>query len=152
MSKAARAPAARRTLRTGGWRKSIFVADDEATAKAYATDPDGPYVGYYRSLYTKLKTNGRLDLFKTHRDQPDDEVTLESICDRLIIHGTPVQRRRQAARLRGRGRAFRHAALCGQGLEGSRSRTSFDDPDGREGAAPGRDWTGTARRRRMTAA
>jgi alkanesulfonate monooxygenase SsuD/methylene tetrahydromethanopterin reductase-like flavin-dependent oxidoreductase (luciferase family) len=73
------------------WRvaKSIFVADDEATAKAYATDPDGPYVGYYRSLYTKLKKNGRIGLFKTHRDQPDDEVTLEFVCDRLIIHGTP---------------------------------------------------------------
>ena len=73
------------------WRvaKSIFVADDEATAKAYATDPNGPYVGYYRSLYTKLKKNGRIELFKTHRDQPDDEVTLEFVCDRLIIHGTP---------------------------------------------------------------
>ena len=73
------------------WRvaKSIFVADDAATAKAYATDPDGPYVGYYRSLYTKLKKNGRLELFKTHREQPDDEVTLEAICDRLIICGTP---------------------------------------------------------------
>jgi alkanesulfonate monooxygenase SsuD/methylene tetrahydromethanopterin reductase-like flavin-dependent oxidoreductase (luciferase family) len=73
------------------WRvaKSIFVADDEATAKAYATDPNGPYVGYYRSLYTKLKKNGRIGLFKIHRDQPDDEVTLEFVCDRLIIHGTP---------------------------------------------------------------
>jgi len=73
------------------WRvaKSIFVANDETTAKAYATDPDGPYVGYYRSLYTKLKKNGRLELFKTHREQPDDEVTLEAICDRLIVYGTP---------------------------------------------------------------
>lgn len=73
------------------WRvaKSIFVADDAATAKAYATDPDGPYVYYYRSLFTKLKKNGRLELFKTARDQPDDEVTLDMICDRLIIHGTP---------------------------------------------------------------
>ena len=73
------------------WRvaKSIFVADDESTAKTYATDPGGPYVGYYRSLYTKLKKNGRLELFKTHREQPDDEVTLQSICDRLIICGTP---------------------------------------------------------------
>jgi len=73
------------------WRvaKSIFVANDETTAKAYATDPDGPYVGYYRSLYTKLKKNGRLELFKTHREQPDDEVTLEGICDRLIVYGTP---------------------------------------------------------------
>jgi len=73
------------------WRvaKSVFVAKDAATAKAYATDPDGPYVYYYRSLFTKLKKNGRIELFKTHRDQPDDEVTLEAICDRLIIHGTP---------------------------------------------------------------
>src|SRR5438309_5073142 len=73
------------------WRvaKSVFVAKDAATAKAYATDPDGPYVYYYRSLFTKLKMNGRIELFKTRRDQPDDEVTLEMICDRLIIYGTP---------------------------------------------------------------
>ena len=73
------------------WRvaKSVFVADDASTAKAYATDPNGPYVYYYRSLFTKLKKSGRIELFKTGRDQPDDEVTLETICDRLIIHGTP---------------------------------------------------------------
>ena len=73
------------------WRvaKSIFVANDSATAKAYATDPDGPYVGYYRSLFTKLKRNGRIELFKTRRDQPDEEVTLEAICEKLIIYGTP---------------------------------------------------------------
>jgi len=73
------------------WRvaKSVFVAEDAATAKAYATDPNGPYVNYYRSLFTKLKKNGRIELFKTYRDQPDDEVTLDMICDKLIIYGTP---------------------------------------------------------------
>jgi alkanesulfonate monooxygenase SsuD/methylene tetrahydromethanopterin reductase-like flavin-dependent oxidoreductase (luciferase family) len=73
------------------WRvaKSIFVADDAAIAKAYATDPNGPYVGYYRSLYTKLKKNGRIGLFKTHKEQPDDEVTLEGVCEKLVIYGTP---------------------------------------------------------------
>src|ERR1700712_1593044 len=73
------------------WRvaKSIFVAKDAATAKAYATDPNGPYVYYYRSLFTKLKRNGRIELFKTRRDQPDDEVTLDMVCDKLIICGTP---------------------------------------------------------------
>jgi alkanesulfonate monooxygenase SsuD/methylene tetrahydromethanopterin reductase-like flavin-dependent oxidoreductase (luciferase family) len=80
-----------RAADAGNWRvaKSVFVARDAAKAKAYATDPDGPYVNYYRSLYTKLKKNGRIELFKTRRDQPDDEVTLEMICDRLIIYGTP---------------------------------------------------------------
>src|ERR1700736_6316902 len=73
------------------WRvaKSIFVAKDAATAKAYATDPNGPYVYYYHQLFTKLKRSGRLELFKTRRDQPDEEVTLGSICNSLIIHGTP---------------------------------------------------------------
>jgi alkanesulfonate monooxygenase SsuD/methylene tetrahydromethanopterin reductase-like flavin-dependent oxidoreductase (luciferase family) len=73
------------------WRvaRSIFVAADERTAKAYATDPNGPYRYYYSQLYTKLKKNGRIELFKTRRDQPDDEVTLDSICDQLITYGTP---------------------------------------------------------------
>jgi alkanesulfonate monooxygenase SsuD/methylene tetrahydromethanopterin reductase-like flavin-dependent oxidoreductase (luciferase family) len=73
------------------WRvaKSIFVADDDKTAQAYATDPDSPYRYYYRSLFTKLKKNGRIELFKTRRDMPDDEVTLDMVCDKLIIHGSP---------------------------------------------------------------
>lgn len=73
------------------WRvaRSIFVADDENTARAYATDPNGPYHYYYSQLFTKLKRNGRIELFKTRRDQPDDEVTLESVCDQLITYGTP---------------------------------------------------------------
>lgn len=73
------------------WRvaKSIFVAEDAATARAYATDPNGPYVSYYRSLFTKLTRGGRVDLFKLRRDQPDHEVTLEQVCDELIIYGTP---------------------------------------------------------------
>jgi alkanesulfonate monooxygenase SsuD/methylene tetrahydromethanopterin reductase-like flavin-dependent oxidoreductase (luciferase family) len=73
------------------WRvaKSICVADDDKTAKAYATDPNGPYHFYYSQLYTKLKKNGRIELFKSRRDQPDDEVTLDYVLDQLIIHGSP---------------------------------------------------------------
>jgi alkanesulfonate monooxygenase SsuD/methylene tetrahydromethanopterin reductase-like flavin-dependent oxidoreductase (luciferase family) len=80
-----------RPAEPANWRvaKSVFVAADDRTAKAYATDPDGPYHFYYRSLFTKLKKNGRIGLFKTRRDMPDDEVTLDMICDKLIIHGSP---------------------------------------------------------------
>ena len=70
-------------------RAEAMPPQDAATAKAYATHPNGPYAYYYRSLFTKLKRNGRIELFKTRRDQPDDEVTLESICDKLVIYGTP---------------------------------------------------------------
>src|ERR687898_3557549 len=43
------------------WRvaKSVFVADDAATARDYARGPDSPYVFYYRQLLTKLVKNGR---------------------------------------------------------------------------------------------
>src|SRR5918911_3350721 len=73
------------------WRvaKSIFVADDDKTAEAYAMGPDSPYRYYYNSLVTKLKKNGRAELFKTSRDMPDEAVTTDMVCDELIIHGSP---------------------------------------------------------------
>lgn len=80
-----------REVSTANWRvaKSVFVAEDLATAREYALGPDSPYVYYYSQLLTKMRKHNRLELFKAYRDQPDDEVTLEDICDRLIIWGTP---------------------------------------------------------------
>jgi alkanesulfonate monooxygenase SsuD/methylene tetrahydromethanopterin reductase-like flavin-dependent oxidoreductase (luciferase family) len=73
------------------WRvaKSIFVAADMATARAYATGPGSPYVHYYKSLVTKLKKNGRANLFKDDPAMSDDDVTLDYVLDRLVIWGTP---------------------------------------------------------------
>ena len=73
------------------WRiaKSIFVADDDATARDYATGENSPYRYYYSQLLTKLVKNGRAELFKSHRDQPDSEITLDYVCDKLVIHGSP---------------------------------------------------------------
>ena len=72
------------------WRvaKSVFVADDAGTAKEYATGPQSPYRQYYHSLFTKLKKNGRIGLFKSSQDMPDEDVTLDMVCDKLIIAGT----------------------------------------------------------------
>ncbi|MDZ5696637.1 LLM class flavin-dependent oxidoreductase [Chelativorans sp. M5D2P16] len=73
------------------WRvaKSVFVADDPAVARDYATRPDSPYVYYYRQLLTKMKAGGRANLFKEDQDMPDDAVTLDHVVDRLVIFGTP---------------------------------------------------------------
>jgi len=73
------------------WRvaKSIFVCEDEATAKAYVSDPNGPYRYYYSQLYTKLKRGNRHVAFKTRADQPDEEVTLDAIVDKLVFWGSP---------------------------------------------------------------
>jgi alkanesulfonate monooxygenase SsuD/methylene tetrahydromethanopterin reductase-like flavin-dependent oxidoreductase (luciferase family) len=73
------------------WRvaKSVFVADDAATARAYARDPDSPYVFYYSQLLKKLMKGGRANLFKEDQAMPDEAVTLDYVLDRLVIHGTP---------------------------------------------------------------
>ncbi len=73
------------------WRvaKSVFVADDDKTAREYAMHAASPYRQYYASLATKLVKNGRAELFKTSRDMPDKDVTLDFICEHLIIHGSP---------------------------------------------------------------
>ncbi len=36
-----------------------------------------------------MKRGGRVELFKTRRDQPEAEVTLDSVCDELVIYGSP---------------------------------------------------------------
>lgn len=76
---------------TGDWRvaRSIFVADDLAKAREYALGPDSPYRFYYNQLLTKLKKNGRVVLFKSDPDMPDDAVTLDSVMEQLVIWGTP---------------------------------------------------------------
>ncbi|MEZ5657177.1 MAG: LLM class flavin-dependent oxidoreductase [Burkholderiaceae bacterium] len=73
------------------WRvaKSIFVADDMATAERYAKGPDSPYRFYYSQLVTKMRKHNRMNLFKPDQNMPDDAVTLDDVCDQLIIWGTP---------------------------------------------------------------
>ena len=71
------------------WRvaKSIFVADDRDVAERYATEAGGPYHFYFQSLFTKLLRAGRANLFKTERDQPDEDLNVETIVDQLVIRG-----------------------------------------------------------------
>jgi alkanesulfonate monooxygenase SsuD/methylene tetrahydromethanopterin reductase-like flavin-dependent oxidoreductase (luciferase family) len=80
------------SARTEDWRvaRTVFVADDKAVAEQYGrTDARSPYRFYYSKMLTKMRKIGRLELFKTHRDQPDDEVTLAGVVDQLVITGTP---------------------------------------------------------------
>ena len=73
------------------WRvaKSIFVADDEATAKRYALEEGGPYHFYFKQLVRKLVTGGgRSNLFKTDQNMPDSELTPDYVTKRLVLAGT----------------------------------------------------------------
>jgi len=73
------------------WRvaKSIFVADDEATARRYGLSPEGPYHFYFKQLVRKLVGfGGRSNLFKLDQSQPDSEITPDYVTNKLVIAGT----------------------------------------------------------------
>ncbi len=80
-----------KTADPSDWRlaRTIFVADDDKTAAAYGrNDPASPYRFYYEQLLNKLKKGGRHVVFKESMDQPDEELTMDFILDRLVIHGS----------------------------------------------------------------
>lgn len=73
------------------WRvcKSIFVADDEETARRYAKSADGPYGFYFWNLLTKRRSStGNVDIYKHDLTLPDAAITIEYMLDRLVIAGT----------------------------------------------------------------
>jgi alkanesulfonate monooxygenase SsuD/methylene tetrahydromethanopterin reductase-like flavin-dependent oxidoreductase (luciferase family) len=75
----------------GGWRvaRSIFVADDETTARRYAHRGDGAHGFYFRVMRAKLASAGALDVMRDRPGQPDSELVLERCLERLVIAGTP---------------------------------------------------------------
>src|SRR5471032_2348032 len=73
------------------WRvaRTIFVADDEATALRYGReDANSPYRFYFEQMRVKMKRGNRLYVFKSHKEQPDDEITHDFVMDHCVIHGT----------------------------------------------------------------
>ena len=82
-----------RTATPAQWRvaRSIFVADSAEVARHYAKSASGPYGHYYRSLMRKLIGNGRPELFKTDRNQPDADITLDYVLESLVLCGTPQE-------------------------------------------------------------
>src|SRR5262249_33111875 len=65
------------------WRvcKSVFVADDDGTARRYAKDVKGPYGFYYWNLRTKRGSHGNLDIFKHDLKLSDADVSIGYLLD-----------------------------------------------------------------------
>ena len=73
------------------WRvaRTIFVADDDKTAERYGRSGAGnPYEFYWSQMLFKMKRGKRAYVFKSHKDQPDDEITLDYVLDNCVIHGS----------------------------------------------------------------
>ncbi len=73
------------------WRvaRTIFVADDEATALRYGReDANSPYRFYFEQMRAKMKRGNRLYVFKSHKEQPDEEITHDFVMNHCVFHGT----------------------------------------------------------------
>jgi alkanesulfonate monooxygenase SsuD/methylene tetrahydromethanopterin reductase-like flavin-dependent oxidoreductase (luciferase family) len=73
------------------WRvaRALFVADDDKTAARYGrTDAASPYVFYYEQMLAKMKRGKRLYVFKSHKDQPDEEITFDHVMNNCVIYGS----------------------------------------------------------------
>ncbi|MFZ9679083.1 MAG: LLM class flavin-dependent oxidoreductase [Quisquiliibacterium sp.] len=76
------------------WRiaRTVFVADDDATARRYGKDDaNSPYRYYYRQMLTKMMLSKRHVIFKRHADEDDSALTLERVLDDLVLCGTVDQ-------------------------------------------------------------
>ena len=73
------------------WRvaRTIFVADDDKTARAYGRDDaNSPYRFYFEQMRAKMKRGNRLYVFKSHKEQADEEITHDFVMDHCVTFGT----------------------------------------------------------------
>ena len=73
------------------WRvaRTIFVADDDTTARRYGyEDAKSPYRHYFGNMRAKMMRGNRLYVFKSHKEQPDDEITLDWVMDNCVTYGS----------------------------------------------------------------
>jgi alkanesulfonate monooxygenase SsuD/methylene tetrahydromethanopterin reductase-like flavin-dependent oxidoreductase (luciferase family) len=77
--------------RASDWRiaRTIFVADDDKTARRYGReDAASPYRFYWEKLRANMLRAGRHVIFKTHEQEDDSAVTVDRLLDQLVLCGT----------------------------------------------------------------
>ena len=73
------------------WRvaRAVFVHDDDKVAARYGCHDEGsPYRFYYSQMRAKMERGRRLYVFKSCKDQPDEEITLDYVMQHCVIHGS----------------------------------------------------------------
>src|SRR6266567_8186121 len=76
--------------RTDDWRvaRTVCVLDDDKAAARYGRyDEKSPYRFYYEQMRAKMKRGNRLYVFKSYKEQPDEEITHDYVMDHCVIHG-----------------------------------------------------------------
>jgi alkanesulfonate monooxygenase SsuD/methylene tetrahydromethanopterin reductase-like flavin-dependent oxidoreductase (luciferase family) len=73
------------------WRvaRTIFVADDDKVAARYGRDDaTSPYRHYFGNMRAKMMRGNRLYVFKSRKEQPDDEITLDYVTENCVTCGS----------------------------------------------------------------
>jgi alkanesulfonate monooxygenase SsuD/methylene tetrahydromethanopterin reductase-like flavin-dependent oxidoreductase (luciferase family) len=73
------------------WRvaRAVFVHDDDKVAARYGRyDAKSPYGFYYQQMRAKMKRGNRLYVFKSYKEQPDEEITHDWVMDHCVIYGS----------------------------------------------------------------
>src|SRR3954471_14588885 len=83
-----------KTADPADWRvaRTIFVADDEKTARRYAIeDATSPYRFYWDKLRANMIRAKRHVILKKNETEDDSAVTIERLLEELVICGTPAK-------------------------------------------------------------
>jgi alkanesulfonate monooxygenase SsuD/methylene tetrahydromethanopterin reductase-like flavin-dependent oxidoreductase (luciferase family) len=73
------------------WRvaRTIFVADDDKVAARYGgSDANSPYRHYFSNMRAKMMRGNRLYVFKSRKEQPDEEITLDYVMENCVTCGS----------------------------------------------------------------
>jgi len=73
------------------WRvaRTVFVADDDKVAARYGCeDANSPYRHYFGNMRAKMMRGKRLYVFKSHKEQPDEEITLDYVMNNCVTFGS----------------------------------------------------------------
>jgi alkanesulfonate monooxygenase SsuD/methylene tetrahydromethanopterin reductase-like flavin-dependent oxidoreductase (luciferase family) len=73
------------------WRvaRTVFVADDDKVAARYGhDDARSSYRFYFEQMRAKMKRGNRLYVFKSYKEQSDDEITLDYVMQNCVTFGT----------------------------------------------------------------
>ncbi len=120
------------------WRiaRTVCVADDDKTALAYGrTDPKSPYRFYYSQIMAKIFRAERQRVFKEDETQPDSEITLDYVVDKLVICGSVNKVVDEILAFHDRVGPFGELVYAGMDWVDPRARTALDGADGDRGHA-----------------
>ena len=88
-------------------------------------------------MHYKMKRGKRLYVFKSHKDQPDDEITLDYVLDNCVIHGSVNKVVDQLLALREEIGDFGEIVYAGMDWVDPALGQALDGADGRAGDAAG---------------